>query len=343
MHTDLTTLTVAQYAQYIAQKEYLVDRRYQRTPKVWTRPAQSALIETILLDYPIPKLALHQVTDIPRRRTIHYIVDGQQRTQAIVEYYNDQFPLSRNVQIDSAKGRRFSQLDEDLQAQFLNYSIQFDLFVGVEDAQIREVFTVPLNDEEQRYAEFQGPFKWFINTESRQYTQILLDSGVLRERAVNRMAEDKLFTEICHAWTHGIQTTNRRALDGLYRQFDSEFPHEEQYSDRFNRFFDWFRETQELWRTSLCRPFAFYSLTLAHSHVTERISSLQDVFPVHRSRNPAENAVQSLSSLAEIMDLSRPPDDERLAAFWRACDSQTNVKSTRQTRFVTMCNALVEG
>lgn len=346
MKTDLTTLTVAQYCQHLTHREYLIDRTYQRTNRVWTRPAKSALIETILLDYPIPKLALHQVTDVKQRKTVHYIVDGQQRTNAILDYYNDAFSLSRTVKVDGARGKRFSQLDEELQSQFLNYMVHFDLFVGIPEDQIRQVFrrinsfTVPLNDEEQRHAEFQGEFKWFIASESQDYTQVLIDSGVLTERAVARMAEAKLFSEVCHAWTHGIQTTSKRQLDNLYREFDFEFPHEDTYSSRFARFFDWFRESDYLWKTPICKPFAFYTLLLAYTHVFEGIEALQPIFHVRNPGRFGDSAEVLLTKLADIMDLPATPEDPVEAAFWRACDSQTNVKTTREIRFRTFAASL---
>jgi hypothetical protein len=63
--------------------QIVVNRTYQRSNKVWPAAARSFFIETILLGYPMPKLALYQITDLKSRRIIKEIVDGQQRSQVV--------------------------------------------------------------------------------------------------------------------------------------------------------------------------------------------------------------------------------------------------------------------
>jgi uncharacterized protein with ParB-like and HNH nuclease domain len=132
--------TVVDYCEMYERKEVRVNRQYQRSDLVWPRTAQSFLIETILLNFPIPKLFLHQQTDLRTRRPVKEIVDGQQRTRAIVDYFNDEYRLTSNVSLEAAKGKRFSELSEELQNQFRDYGLQFDLFVGATDEDVREVF-----------------------------------------------------------------------------------------------------------------------------------------------------------------------------------------------------------
>ena len=59
--------------------------------------AKSYLMETILRDFPIPKLFLHQTQDSKTRKPIKQIVDSQQRTQAIMDILEDKYPLSRSI------------------------------------------------------------------------------------------------------------------------------------------------------------------------------------------------------------------------------------------------------
>ena len=74
--------TVADYCEMLDRKEVRVNREYQRSDEVWPRTAQSFLVETILLNFPVPKLFLHQQADPRTGRPIKEIVDGQQRTKA---------------------------------------------------------------------------------------------------------------------------------------------------------------------------------------------------------------------------------------------------------------------
>ena len=70
-------------------------------------------------------------------------------------------------------------------------------------SQIREVFrrinsyTIPLNAEEQRHAKFQGIFKWFLHRLALGLDYVWEMCGVFSEKQLVRMADNKLFAEIC--------------------------------------------------------------------------------------------------------------------------------------------------
>ena len=158
MRTQSSTITVADYCQGMERKEYLVNKDYQRSDTVWPIAAKSFLIETILLDFPVPKMSLHQRLELVTRTVVKEIVDGQQRSRAVLDFYQNKLRLSRSLLTPEYAGRTFSELDEVAQGQFLNYGLNFDLFVAATNDDVREVFrrmnsfTVPLNPEEARHA-----------------------------------------------------------------------------------------------------------------------------------------------------------------------------------------------
>jgi hypothetical protein len=78
-----TNYTIADYCAAMQRKEIVVNSDYQRSDKVWPPAARSFLIETILLNYSMPKLSLYQVTDVKSRKTYKEIVDGQQRSKIV--------------------------------------------------------------------------------------------------------------------------------------------------------------------------------------------------------------------------------------------------------------------
>ena len=92
-----TNMTVADYCLAMDRHEITVNKEYQRSDKVWPDSARSYLIESILLGYPLPKFYLNSITDVKHRKTSKEIVDGQQRSRAIHDFYNDQFKLSTRV------------------------------------------------------------------------------------------------------------------------------------------------------------------------------------------------------------------------------------------------------
>lgn len=84
-----TNMTVAEYCASMERKEIIVNKDYQRSDKVWPDVARSFLIKSILLGFPIPKIYLHSITHLKTRQTIKEIVDGQQRSRAIYDFFYD--------------------------------------------------------------------------------------------------------------------------------------------------------------------------------------------------------------------------------------------------------------
>ena len=125
-----TPMTVADYCLGMSRKEIVVNRNYQRSDQVWPSAAKSYLIETMLLGYPVPKLYLYQVLDLRSRKTYKEIVDGQQRSVTIFQFYNDEFRLNDFLETDEIAGKTYSELDPEFQSKFLEYSLAIDTFVS---------------------------------------------------------------------------------------------------------------------------------------------------------------------------------------------------------------------
>ena len=341
-----TTYTVADYCAMLERKEVIVNRAYQRSDKVWPAAAQSFLIETMLLGYPVPKLSLHQMTDVKTRKSVKEIVDGQQRTKAIELFYSDQMRLSATIRLEEARGRRYSDLPPELQHSFLDYGLSVDVFTGASSDQIREVFrrinsyTVPLNPEEQRHARWQGAMKWFIYGLSRDFDEIMLLMGTFTEARLVRMSDAKLYGEIVHALLHGITTTKAAQLDALYRENDAEFAEADAFGKRFQDAIDLLLGMDDLHGGPLMKPHMMYSLLLAIMHVRQPAATLQAVVPLQEPGViHVTGAVTRLSAMAAALDEEETP--EGYAAFVSASEAKTNVKDQRETRLKELVKALL--
>jgi Protein of unknown function DUF262 len=338
-----TTYTIADFCSAHDRNELVVNNEYQRSDKVWPPPARSFLIETILLGYPMPKLYLYQVTDIRSRTTRKEIVDGQQRSRAIFDFYAGALRLTRTLEAEDLRGKIYDELNEDQQGAFLNYALAADLFVGATPEEIREVFrrmnsyTVPLNPEEKRHAIYQGSFKWFIYRVSREYEQALLRMGVLSSKAIVRMADAKLLTEVSHAALFGIKTTNARSLDELYRQKDKTFPEEEALTERLTDTLDQMLTWEPLFNTALSKSYIIYSVMLATMHCLKPLPTLANIHAGGTMSDDRTVITQSLSTLANALE-SR--EDDRYEEFVSAGSERTNVAAQRETRVRWFCRAL---
>lgn len=345
MQTVPTNITISDYCQGMERKEIAPNPDYQRSDKVWPPAARSFLIETILLGYPIPKVFLYLKTDVKSKKTIKEIVDGQQRSRAIYDFFTGKLALSRNSEIEGARGRKYEELDEELKGKFLNYAISADLFVSVSPAEIRQAFrrlnsyTVPLNPEELRHAEYQGELKWFVYQICRSFEEALLALGVLGEKSIVRMQDAKLVSECIDAFLNGIRTTNAKSLNGLYRRFEHDFPYREEVGNRFDQAFAFLIGLPEIHRGPLMVPHIFYSLLLAVSQMLQPSEKLPELDSLPA---PGEFdrgiAIANLSTLAEALEQEEP--NEQFVEFTKACESKTNVSAQRTTRVVWLLRAL---
>lgn len=107
---------------------HIIQRSY-----VWERARKSALIESMILGYPIPAVFAKRMDDGSGKRgsNTYYIMDGKQRLSTVKEFLNDEFALSnlapityfdteedKEVEIDIS-GMKFSELPDGLK-DFLN-------------------------------------------------------------------------------------------------------------------------------------------------------------------------------------------------------------------------------
>jgi hypothetical protein len=332
------------------RSEIRINTNYQRSDKVWPRPAQSFLIETILLGFPIPKLFLHQKTDIRARTSLKEVVDGQQRTRTVVDFYHDKYRLGRKLaDVPEASGLTYSELSDDLKERFLNYTLNFDTFVGASDEEVREVFrrmnsfTVPLNPEEQRHAIYQGPFKWFVRQIAVDYDDAFIRAGTFSGKQIVRMQDTKLITEIAAAYFNGITTTNKKQLDQTYRDRDKgdSFDGEAQLDNAFRTAMDLVFSFNELFNTELLRrAYVVYSFVLAAMHVSAPVPTLTTHFDMAgRAKLDRDAQLVNLSALADALAGS---ESETYPQFYKASSDRTNVASQRATRFEWLCRALTE-
>jgi hypothetical protein len=339
-----TSFTVTEYCDQMKAGSIIVNREYQRSPKVWPPSARSYLIDTILSGYPMPKLALYQKTDLKSRKTIKEIVDGQQRSQTILDFYQDTLRLSGKGDFS---GNKYSTLDPEVQKRFLEYSIGVDLFVGATEPEIRQAFrrinsyTVPLNPQEKRHATFQGALKWFIVNISERYSQALKEMGVFNERQLSRMSDAALLTDIVYTIDRGIESASEQKLDGYYKAYDEEFDdvlHGRFVDGAFGHVMRW----KDIHRGPLMTAYNFYSLILAIVHVTQGpIDTLTNHYQLEAPMSISDdNVLPNLGLLAAALE--SPQDAGALAPFHAAGEKATNRVTQRIDRFTWFCRALTE-
>lgn len=334
--------TIAAFCQALKDGSITVNTTYQRG-KVWGGPARSSLIETILLGYPIPKLFLHQITDLKTRRVRMEIVDGQQRSTAIADFLDGNLAISKTAD-ERVRGKTFEQLDDEMKNEFLTYQLSIDVFPTGDLREVREAFrrinshTATLNAEEKRHSDYQGAFKWYIHGLCGRYADVLLGIGCLTEKTLARMGDAKLLTELVFSLLNGIQTTKPSHLNALYAKFEKDFPELDRVDKQVTYAFSQLAEYQEIFRSELVKPYNLHLLLLAFAHDRYGIPQLESIVPPKRSRAAKTQVLIGLSALMEALEEDKPSPE--LAEFARASEQGTNVEAARKVRFIWFCKAV---
>jgi uncharacterized protein with ParB-like and HNH nuclease domain len=98
--------------------DLIIKPPFQRNP-VWSVRQNSSLIDTILLEYPIPELYMQEVTDAEGNQK-HLLVDGQQRIRAVLAFLAGEFSLEDES--PSWPGLGFEDLSQHDRKRVFEYS-----------------------------------------------------------------------------------------------------------------------------------------------------------------------------------------------------------------------------
>lgn len=153
-----------------SQKEIIqVDPEYQRMGEVWTIEKRQLLIDSILNDFDIPKIYLHEFSKPKElkdgRRVKYAVIDGRQRLETIWSFIENKFTLETGFNLYADPSIKASGLTyNDLSKTYPTLKTALDSFtlpiiiVRTEDIEmIEEMFSrlneaVPLNAAEKRNA-----------------------------------------------------------------------------------------------------------------------------------------------------------------------------------------------
>ena len=102
-------LSLGTIAEMVKREAIDVNPSYQRRER-WPLQKQSALIESFLLNVPVPPIYLAE-DDFGR----YSVVDGKQRIMSVFAFIDDQLSLTGLETFTEIEGLKFSQLPQDMQ------------------------------------------------------------------------------------------------------------------------------------------------------------------------------------------------------------------------------------
>lgn len=134
---------------------------------VWPKEKATRLIESILLEIPLPVVYLAETPDGKKR----HVIDGQQRLTSIYSFRTGKFPdgkefkLGKMTAFPELTGKKFDDLSDDLQEKIDSTGIRLVTFTKDCDPELKfNVFerlntgAMSLNDQELRNCVYRGAY-----------------------------------------------------------------------------------------------------------------------------------------------------------------------------------------
>jgi hypothetical protein len=170
----------------------LVPDAYFQRNLVWREVHKHDFIDTILKGYPFPQMFFSRgKIDLERMETTSCIVDGQQRSNAIMEFLENKFPCN---------GRHFRDLSDAEKSNFFKYEIGvIELDIANDAPEVKEIFK-RLNRTSTSLTTIEKLASEFGASEYMLVAKLLTNQLVLADDADNDLKIDPLVTAQFKAW-----------------------------------------------------------------------------------------------------------------------------------------------
>ena len=169
--TDKLDPKVSGLHQSFKAGDLVLNPTFQRR-KVWDDARSSRLIESALLEVPLPIFYLAENQDGTEE-----VIDGQQRLNAFFRFLDNAFVLKGLRELRTLNGKTYQGLDENYQKQLRNSSVRTIVFKKESDESLRfQIFerlntgAMPLNAQELRNCIYRGPYNDLLHDLSRDQT-----------------------------------------------------------------------------------------------------------------------------------------------------------------------------
>ena len=192
--TDKQDLPVETLDKWVTRGKVDLRPEFQRN-FVWNNAKASRLVESLLLDIPIPVVYVAEEND-----SKYSVVDGQQRLTSISAFISGKFPDGHDFRLNSLQvltelnGKSFRDLGEALQETIMSATIRLIVIERDSDPDVRfEVFerlnlgAEKLNDQELRNCVYRGKYNNLLrDLVSNQHMLKVMDADSPHYRMLDR-------------------------------------------------------------------------------------------------------------------------------------------------------------
>ena len=331
---------------------------YQRKP-VWAARQKCYLVESILLELPVPEIYIHRTTDADGASS-YAVVDGQQRIRAVLQFLGSVFEADdaefAGFALDKLDpkspylGTTFDELSQADKIKFYNYEFHLRYLITDDEAELRSMFArlnrflTPLNAQELRNATYIGPFPKLA--EKLAEDPWWLHSGLLSRALIRRLADIELVSQLLIGIMHGPQGGSAKVVDSFYLKYEDYdlqegFPDQRRTRRLFDATFDSLKRIVEKLDTEDTRwinKADFYSLFVAVAECHR--NSWQKPIPA----SLLDDVVAALVKFGAEVDKRLTNERARVSAdaltYVRAIEKGVNEKKRRADRHMVLVELL---
>ena len=342
---DSRTYSINDFIEWENNKQLELSPKFQRR-SVWTDTARSFLMDTIIEGKPIPKVFVRQKLNTQTRKSVREVVDGQQRLRTILSFMKDGFVISKkhNSKYGGLYFSQLDQVDEDIQAQVLNYEISVDLLVNMSDTDVLDVFSrlnsysVTLNDQEKINANHFSSFKVLADKVAHKHNDFWAKNKIISEQSVLRMYDVQMAADLLIAMIEGIMTKkNIKKQYALYeKDFDFDVDElEAQFDAVINIIGHLFSDN--LSKREFKRNHVFYSLFMAIYHLEFGVVNIDRPreFSIEDNLARVTQRLEHIDYIFDEVEKDNLSDsDQQFLTDCRRATTDTSVRVRRSTFLV---------
>jgi hypothetical protein len=202
--TEKSDMPVDSICSWVSRGKINPQPEFQRY-YVWNETKASRLIESLLLEIPIPVIYVAEESN-----KTYSVVDGQQRITSIASFVSGKFPDGKDFKLSGLQvlkelnGESFKGLSVDLQESILNAIVRIIILTHDSDRDVKfEVFerlnlgAVKLNDQELRNSMYRGKYNGLLHDLSWNPHLLKILSS---DQPHNRMADRQLILRFLAMW-----------------------------------------------------------------------------------------------------------------------------------------------
>lgn len=244
------TINIATFWENCQLKKYEFEPSYQRQNNVWSEEKKSFLIDTILKNFPMPPIFLHQHIDVDTGKTIYDVIDGKQRLTSIIDFIKDIVLIPEDFGGDGfgddrLNGLRFSDLERkeltEWKRNFWKYEITIEYVDTDQENVVNNIFDrlnrngMPLKSQELRNAKYNKTLLYFL---IKRLIEIEFWKPLISKLETNRLEHHEFISELLFVVLENqiFASDNPAILDDLYDKYVDPNKTPDLFESAFNSF-----------------------------------------------------------------------------------------------------------